>query len=254
MRAHVELRASGGKLGDAPGQPPAGGRGKGRSSRASSSASRRRQPGRIAARIAIGYEWASGLTAWCRAPRRGPQPWQSPATTAAIRVSRTPVAPDAAAGPRRRPVHKGPVVREPQHPEARWTAPGSSRTLRVEVNVNATKIADKMFESAIHLKAEATSQAGAIYDLELSYAGMFEIQNIPEAGAGAVPADQLSVAVVSLPAPPGGRPDAGRRLPAVAARPHRFRRALRPEAATGGRAGHQAGGELKGRHRPQTRR
>jgi preprotein translocase subunit SecB len=58
--------------------------------------------------------------------------------------------------------------------------PGEKPTLRVEVNVNATKMADKIFESAIDFKAEATSQAGVIYDLELSYAGLFEIQSIPE--------------------------------------------------------------------------
>ena len=58
--------------------------------------------------------------------------------------------------------------------------PGDKPELRVEVNVNATKMADKMFESAIEFKAEATSKAGVIYDLELSYAGLFEIQSIPE--------------------------------------------------------------------------
>jgi preprotein translocase subunit SecB len=58
--------------------------------------------------------------------------------------------------------------------------PGEKPTLRVEVNVNATKMADRIFESAIDFKAEATSQAGVIYDLELSYAGLFEIQSIPE--------------------------------------------------------------------------
>ena len=58
--------------------------------------------------------------------------------------------------------------------------PGEKPALRVEVNVNATKIADRMFESAILFKAEAVSDAGVIYDLELAYAGLFEIQNLPE--------------------------------------------------------------------------
>lgn len=60
-------------------------------------------------------------------------------------------------------------------------SPGEAPNLRVEVNVNATKIADKAFESAIHLKAEATNNLGTIYDLELAYAGMFHIENMPEA-------------------------------------------------------------------------
>ena len=58
--------------------------------------------------------------------------------------------------------------------------PGEKPALRVEVNVNATKLADKMFESAILFKAEAASKTGVIYDLELAYAGLFEIQNLPE--------------------------------------------------------------------------
>src|SRR5689334_19381356 len=56
--------------------------------------------------------------------------------------------------------------------------PGEKPALRVEVNVNATKVADKVFESAIMFKAEATSSSGVIYDLELAYAGLFEIQNL----------------------------------------------------------------------------
>jgi preprotein translocase subunit SecB len=58
--------------------------------------------------------------------------------------------------------------------------PGEKPALRVEVNVNATKLNDTTFESAILFKAEASSKAGIIYDLELAYAGLFEIQNLPE--------------------------------------------------------------------------
>jgi preprotein translocase subunit SecB len=57
---------------------------------------------------------------------------------------------------------------------------GEQPALRVEVNVNATKLADKMFESAINFKAEAASKTGVIYDLELAYAGLFEVQNLPD--------------------------------------------------------------------------
>jgi preprotein translocase subunit SecB len=53
-------------------------------------------------------------------------------------------------------------------------------TLRVEVNVNATKMTDKVFESAIQFKAQATANAVVIYDLELTYAGLFEIQAMPQ--------------------------------------------------------------------------
>jgi preprotein translocase subunit SecB len=58
--------------------------------------------------------------------------------------------------------------------------PGQAPNLRVEVNVNATKVGDKAYESALQLKAEATTNLGTIYDLELVYAGMFEVENMPQ--------------------------------------------------------------------------
>jgi preprotein translocase subunit SecB len=59
--------------------------------------------------------------------------------------------------------------------------PGEAPNLRVEVNVNAGKVADATFESTINFKAEAVNKLGTIYDLELSYAGMFQVDNVPEA-------------------------------------------------------------------------
>jgi preprotein translocase subunit SecB len=52
--------------------------------------------------------------------------------------------------------------------------------LRVEVSVNIARMAEKVFESAIQFKAEATSDAGVIYDLELAYAGLFQLDSMPE--------------------------------------------------------------------------
>lgn len=59
--------------------------------------------------------------------------------------------------------------------------PGEAPNLRVEVNVNAGKVTNTTFESTINFKAEATNKLGTIYDLELSYAGMFQVENLPEA-------------------------------------------------------------------------
>jgi preprotein translocase subunit SecB len=53
--------------------------------------------------------------------------------------------------------------------------------LRVEVNVNASKVANTAFESVINFKAQANAKIGTIYDLELSYAGLFQAENLPEA-------------------------------------------------------------------------
>jgi preprotein translocase subunit SecB len=58
--------------------------------------------------------------------------------------------------------------------------PNEQPALRIEVNVNASKLADQSFESRIEFKAEATSNNAVIYDLELAYAGLFHIENLPE--------------------------------------------------------------------------
>ena len=58
--------------------------------------------------------------------------------------------------------------------------PGEKPALRVEVNVNANKVTEKTFESTIQFKAEARSESGIIYDLELAYGGLFQIDNLPE--------------------------------------------------------------------------
>jgi preprotein translocase subunit SecB len=59
--------------------------------------------------------------------------------------------------------------------------PGEAPNLRVEVNVNASKVNTNAFESVINFKADASNKAGTIYDLELAYAGMFQVENLPEA-------------------------------------------------------------------------
>jgi preprotein translocase subunit SecB len=52
--------------------------------------------------------------------------------------------------------------------------------LRVEVSVNIARMAEKVFESSIQFKAEATIDTGVVYDLELAYAGLFQLNNMPE--------------------------------------------------------------------------
>ena len=59
--------------------------------------------------------------------------------------------------------------------------PGDNPNLQISVNVNARRAAEDLYESAIDFKAMAVNKIGTIYDLELVYAGLFKIQNIPEA-------------------------------------------------------------------------
>ena len=58
--------------------------------------------------------------------------------------------------------------------------PGDQPNLRLEVNVNASKLGPNTFESVINFKAEATNKLGTVYDMELAYGGTFQIENLPE--------------------------------------------------------------------------
>ena len=62
------------------------------------------------------------------------------------------------------------------------SGPGDPPSLKVEVNVNAERLENGLFESAIELNATASnSTVGTIYVLETVYAGLFQIESIPEA-------------------------------------------------------------------------
>ncbi|MEQ8824104.1 MAG: protein-export chaperone SecB [Filomicrobium sp.] len=60
------------------------------------------------------------------------------------------------------------------------SGPGENPNMKLEVNVNARRMNDDLYESAIDFKAHATNETGTIYQLEVVYAGMFRIKNIPE--------------------------------------------------------------------------
>lgn len=57
--------------------------------------------------------------------------------------------------------------------------PGESPNLQVEVNVSSNQLDGDVFECAIDFKARASSKAMTIYNVELTYAGAFELQNFP---------------------------------------------------------------------------
>ena len=60
------------------------------------------------------------------------------------------------------------------------TGGGDAPSLKVEVNVNAERVENDIYESGIELKATATNNIGTVYVLETVYAGLFKIENIPE--------------------------------------------------------------------------
>jgi len=58
--------------------------------------------------------------------------------------------------------------------------PGENPKMHVEVNVGAKKVAEDVFESAINFNAKAVTDEGTMYELELVYAGLMRVQNVPD--------------------------------------------------------------------------
>lgn len=53
--------------------------------------------------------------------------------------------------------------------------------IRIEVNVNAQKVGNNVYESLIEMKANCGVKAGVLYDLEIVYGALMQIEGIPEA-------------------------------------------------------------------------
>ena len=58
--------------------------------------------------------------------------------------------------------------------------PGDNPNIAVEINVGASPIEGDIYECAIDFKVVAKSAKMTIYNLELVYAGAFELQNFPQ--------------------------------------------------------------------------
>ena len=59
--------------------------------------------------------------------------------------------------------------------------PGENPNIQLAVNVDAhpADAKNNVYESAINFRAHATSKIGTIYELEVVYAGLFRIENLP---------------------------------------------------------------------------
>lgn len=58
--------------------------------------------------------------------------------------------------------------------------PGENPQLKVGVNVNAGPRGEDIYEVAVNIEAHAKSDVGVIYNVELVYAGLFRILNVPQ--------------------------------------------------------------------------
>jgi preprotein translocase subunit SecB len=59
--------------------------------------------------------------------------------------------------------------------------PNEQPNIRIEVNVNAQNVGPNVFESVIELKANCSAKAGVLYDLEIQYGALLQLENVPEA-------------------------------------------------------------------------
>jgi preprotein translocase subunit SecB len=59
--------------------------------------------------------------------------------------------------------------------------PGDQPNLQLSINVGAKSVGPQLYESSIDFNAQAANKHGEIYQLEIVYAGLFRIENIPEA-------------------------------------------------------------------------
>ncbi len=56
----------------------------------------------------------------------------------------------------------------------------SSPKLDININVNANKMEDSQFEVILSLEATATDPGGALFKVELIYAGIFRVAGVPD--------------------------------------------------------------------------
>jgi preprotein translocase subunit SecB len=57
---------------------------------------------------------------------------------------------------------------------------GENPNIEVQINVNGRQMRPEFYESSIELTATAKNNTGTLYELELVYAGLFQVQNIPQ--------------------------------------------------------------------------
>ena len=58
--------------------------------------------------------------------------------------------------------------------------PGDNPNIKITVNVSSNGAGTDLFESSIDFNAQASNKHGVIYELELVYAGLFRVKNVPE--------------------------------------------------------------------------
>jgi preprotein translocase subunit SecB len=67
----------------------------------------------------------------------------------------------------------------PNAPQSLRT-PGKNPNIQINFNVQAQSVGDNIYEVELRMDAEAKSETGVLYKLELVYAGGFVLKNLPD--------------------------------------------------------------------------
>lgn len=67
----------------------------------------------------------------------------------------------------------------PNAPQSLFAANNPPK-IEVNVELKAQKLQDNIFESTLHITARSTNEGNALFLADVSYAGIFEISNIPQ--------------------------------------------------------------------------
>ena len=115
-------------------------------------------------------------------------------------------------------------VENPSAPQVfQWQASRSSTSSSTSTS---TASATRSTRSSCKIELTAASDQGAHFLVDLSYAGLFGLRNMPEDALRAVPAGRGAAPAVPVRPPDRRRRGPEHRLPAAAARPDRLRRRL----------------------------
>jgi len=73
----------------------------------------------------------------------------------------------------------------PNAPQSLASA-GQSPTIQININVNARTLSETDYEVELKLDAKAAKDEKVVFNVELSYAGIFRVQNVPKESLQAV--------------------------------------------------------------------
>ena len=64
--------------------------------------------------------------------------------------------------------------------------PGQQPQISIQINVDATPLSDNDIEVALRLEGKAEHEANLLFAFELTFAGVFRVQNVPQESLNAV--------------------------------------------------------------------